>query len=224
MQQNRLIPAVELYERERMSVKRLKLRRIVCLLAFLVVAFDNGGGQQATSQSSTSSTVPLSHLYWHFLQYQHHLDEKSEELEKQGQSGDTVRSLMQSQLKMSDVKFASMHRASNRLSASMSDWNARVEHLRSLYIQSKPSKDIPLTPEQQQLHDQLKHMNDEREAILTEQMNSLDNELSTADRATFRDFLTKQIASKVVISSSLPLSSSSAGSIQVANPAAGGGK
>jgi small-conductance mechanosensitive channel len=207
-----------------MSVQRLNLRSMVCSLVFLIVAVGYGRGQQTTTQSSTLSPVPLSHLYWHFLQYQHHLDEKSEELEKQGQSGDTVRSLMQSQLKMPDVQFASMHKASDRLSASMSEWNARVQHLRSLYIQSKPSKDIPLTPEQQQLHDQLKQMNDEREAILTEQMNSLDNELSTSDRAAFRDFLTKKIASKVVISSSLPLSSSSAGSIQVANPAAGGGK
>ena len=206
-----------------MSVKRLKLRRIVCLLAFLIVAFDNGLGQQATSQSSTSSSVPLSHLYWHFLQYQHHLDEKAEELEKQGQSGDTVRSLMQSQLKMPDVQFASMHRASDRLSASMSDWNARVEHLRSLYIQSKPSKDIPLTPQQQELHDQLKQMNDEREAILTQQMNSLDNELSTVDRAAFRDFLTKKIASRIVASRSLTPSSAARNS-QVKNLAAGDGK
>ena len=206
-----------------MSVKRLKLRRIVCLLAFLIVAFDNGLGQQATSQSSTSSSVPLSHLYWHFLQYQHHLDEKAEELEKQGQSGDTVRSLMQSQLKMPDVQFASMHRASDRLSASMSDWNARVEHLRSLYIQSKPAKDIPLTPQQQELHDQLKQMNDEREAILTQQMNSLDNELSTVDRAAFRDFLTKKIASRIVASRSLTPSSAARNS-QVKNLAAGDGK
>jgi hypothetical protein len=207
-----------------MSVQRLKLRSIVCLLAFLIIAFGYGRGQQATSHSSTLSAMPLSHLYWHFLQYQHHLNEKAEELEKQGQPGDTVRSLMQSQLKMSDVQFASMHKASDRLSASMSEWNARVEHLRSLYIQSRPSKDMPLTSVQQQLHDQLKQMNDEREAILTEQMNSLDNELSTVDRAAFRDFLTKQIASRVVTSRSLSPSSSSAGSNQVANPAAGGGK
>jgi small-conductance mechanosensitive channel len=206
-----------------MSVQRPKFRSIVSLLAFLVVAFGVGRGQQATSQSSTSSAVPLSHLYWHFLQYQHHLNEKAKELEKQGQPGDTVRSLIQSQLKMSDVQFASIHKASDRLSASMAEWNARVEHLRSFYIQSKPSKDIPLTSEQQQLHDQLKHMNDEREAILTEQMNSLDNELSTTDRAAFRDFLTKQIASRVVTSRPW-MPSSSVGSNQVANPAAGGGK
>jgi hypothetical protein len=206
-----------------MSVPRLRLQSIVCLLALLIVASGYGRGQQATSQSSTLSAMPLSHLYWHFLQYQHHLDEKAEELEKQGQSGDTVRSLMQSQLKMPDVQFASMHRASDRLSASMSEWNARVEHLRSLYIQSKPSKDIPLTPEQKQLHDQLKQMNDEREAILTQQMNSLDNELSTVDRAAFRDFLTKKIASRIVASRSLT-PSSVAGNSQVKNLAAGDGK
>jgi len=207
-----------------MSVLRLKLRSIVCLLAFLIVPFGYARGQQTSSQSGASPTVPLSHLYWHFLQYQHHLDEKSEELEKQGQSGDIVRSLMQRQLKMSDAQFASMHKASDRLSAAMSEWNARVEHLRSLYIQSKPSRDIPLTFEQQQLHDQLKQMNNEREAILTEQMNSLDNELSTADRAAFRDFLTNQIASKIVISTTLTPSSSSAVGGQVANPVTGGGK
>ena len=82
----------------------------------------------------------------------------------------------------------------------MAEWNARVEHLRSLYIQSRPNKDMPLTSEQQQLHDQLKQMINEREAILTQQMNSLDNELSTTDRAALRDFLTKQIASRVVTS------------------------
>ncbi len=207
-----------------MSIQRPKLRNIVSLLAFLIVAFGVGRGQQATSQSSTLSAVPLSHLYWHFLQYQHHLNENAKELEKQGQPGDTVRSLMQSQLKMSDVRFASIHKASDRLSASMAEWNARVEHLRSLYIQSRPNKDMPLTSEQQQLHDQLKQMNNEREAILTQQMNSLDNELSTTDRAALRDFLTKQIASRVVTSRSLSPSSSSAGSNQAANAATGGGK
>jgi len=159
-------------------------------------------------------------LYWHFLTYQHHLDEAAAKTEQQGQSGAAVRSIMQAKLSMSDEHFEPIHRASDRLSASMSNLNARAEHLRSLYIQLDPPKNGPLTPEQQKLHDQLKKMNGEREELLTEQMNKLDNELAVNDRATFREFLIKHVSLGVVAVTLNKPSVSSSG----ANPAVGGGK
>jgi hypothetical protein len=76
--------------------------------------------------------------------------------------------------------------------------NTKLEHLRSLYLQSKPTPGTPLNPEQQQLHDKLKKLDEEREELLTEQMNKLDNELAVNDRAALREFLTKQSVIRVV--------------------------
>ena len=199
--------------------------RIVYLLFFVSAAstysFCQVAAMPAQFSTSTSSPVPLSHLYWHFLMYQHHLDQKADQLEKDGQSGAVVRSFIQSKLNMSDISYEPIHRAADRLSASMVDLNARVQHIRSFYKESKPSTDGSLTPAQQKLHDQLKEFNDEREEMLTEQMYKLDNELYANDRATLREYLTKQVAQSVIriqipkpspnLTSSTPVSTSSVG-------------
>ena len=173
--------------------------------------------------TSSENSVPLQHLYWHFLMYQHHLDLKAAQMEKEGTSGTAVRSFMQAKLNMADAQYEPIHRAADSLSAALADLNTRAQHLRLLYIQSKPPKDGPLTSEQQTIHDQLKAMNDEREKLLTEQMNKLDNELSGDDRASFRDFLTNQIAPGV-ITVKLPNSASQSLSLAPATSGSGGGK
>jgi hypothetical protein len=178
-------------------------------LAFVAANMQLANCQVTSSSSSNvagpAGTVPLSHLYWHFLVYQNHLDQTAAQMEKEGKSGTLVRSFIQTKLNMSDTRFEPIHRASDRLSASLADLNGRAQHLRSLYIQSKPPLDGILSPEQQNLHDQLKKLNVEREELLTEQMNALENELTVDDRTAFREFLTKQIAPGVrVVTPSRP--------------------
>ena len=210
-----------------MRVASFRIHSVICLVSLLNIASFHSYGQTpiepARIASNTSSSVPLSHLYWHFLMYQNHLDQKAAEMEKDGKSGTAVRSLIQTKLSMSDTKFEPFHRASERLSASLANLNSRAQHLRSLYIQSSPPLDGALSPEQQKLHDQLKELNVEREELLTEQMNALDNELAVDDRAAFREFLAKQIAPAVTVvkpsrpaGQPLPLTSG--------NSANGGGK
>jgi hypothetical protein len=192
----------------------------VCLAAF---GQPSAIAPQSANAAGPSATVPLSHLYWHFLMYQNHLDQEAAEMEKEGESGTLVRSFLQTKLNMSDTRFEPIHRASNRLSLSLANLNARAQHLRSLYIQSRPPLDGALSSEQQNLHDQLKQLNVEREELLTEQMNELENELTTDDRTAFREFLAKQIAPGVTVvkpsrpaGQPLPLASGNSGN--------GGGK
>jgi hypothetical protein len=147
---------------------------------------------------SSSNSVSLQHLYWHFLMYQHHLDQKANEMEKEGNSGAVVRSFVQAKLKMSDSQFEPIRRAADGLSMSLADLNTRAQQLRSLYIQSQPAKEGSLTSEQQKIHDQLKSLNDERENLITNQMNKLDNELAVNDRAALREYLTNEVAPSVI--------------------------
>jgi hypothetical protein len=139
----------------------------------------------------------MSHLYWHFLMYQNHLDQRAAEMEKEGKSGTSVKSFLQGKLNMPDNRFELIHQAARRLSASMSDLNARAEKLRAKLIETHPSKSIPPTSEQEQLRSALQMLNDEREAILLREMDRLDNELATEDRARFREFMLRTIAPNV---------------------------
>jgi hypothetical protein len=168
------------------------------LLVFLVVLPCSGNSQPPTNTSvSSSQRVPMHHLYWHFLMYQNHLDVEASQMEKGGQSGKTVRSLIQAKMNMSDDRFAPIHQAAADLSASIGELNARAEKLRAKLIETNPSKEIPLTPEQEKLRSALQMLNDERETLLLREMNKLDNELSTEDRATFRQFMLHAIAPNV---------------------------
>jgi hypothetical protein len=179
------------------------IRSVFCLVSLLNIAYFHSYAQApaepAPITSGRSSSVPMSHLYWHFLMYQNHLDQEAAQMEKEGKSGAVVRSFIQTKLNMSDTRFEPIHRASDRLSASLANLNSRAQHLRSLYIQSRPPLDGTLSPEQQNLHDQLKKLNVEREELLTEQMNVLENELTADDRTAFREFLAKQIAPAVTV-------------------------
>jgi hypothetical protein len=207
-----------------MHVKSLGILSLISLLGLLSIGLIQSSCQTVSEPSQAgpnmSNTVPLSHLYWHFLTYQHHLDEVAANQEKEGRSGAAARSMMQAKLSMSDEHFEPVHRASDRLHASMANLNARAEHLRSVYVSLNPPKDGPLTPQQQSVHDQLKKMNEEREELLTEQMNRLDNELAPNDRTVFQEFVRKQIALSVV--AVVPPKTSVSSS--VANSPAGGGK
>jgi hypothetical protein len=210
-----------------MRVSRFGIRTAVSILLLQHIACFHGYGQApaapAQVPSSTSSSVPLSHLYWHFLMYQNHLDQEAAQMEKEGKSGAVVRSFIQTKLNMSDNRYEPIHRASDRLSAAMANLNSRAQHLRSLYIQTKPPQDGTLTPEQQNLHDQLKRLNVEREQLLAEQMNTLDNELAVDDRAAFREFLTKQIAPRVTVTKPASLANQPS-PFTSGNSGSGGGK
>ncbi|GGA73511.1 hypothetical protein GCM10011507_26370 [Edaphobacter acidisoli] len=115
-------------------------------------------------------------------------------MEKGGSSGTAVRTFIQSKMSISDAEYAPIHEAADRLSSAMADLNTKAIHLRQLYLQTKPVKGAPLTPEQQTLYDQLKQIDTDREQMLTQQMEELDNELSSNARSTFRKFLVSRIA------------------------------
>src|ERR1700735_2396635 len=61
--------------------------------------------QPASQQYAQSRPVSLPHLYWHFLIYQHQLDQLAVEHEKQHKDGNWLRSYLQTKLSMTPEEF-----------------------------------------------------------------------------------------------------------------------
>jgi hypothetical protein len=73
------------------------------------------GQQRPASVSNISRPIPLAHLYWHFLQFQNHLDTRAAAITATGKDGSGLRNLLAHQLGFSSTDFALIRTSSGRL-------------------------------------------------------------------------------------------------------------
>src|SRR5262249_40343119 len=78
----------------------LSLARLISFMGWLCLLVNSLAFGQATSQATSGSAspqasqtrrAPLSHLYWHFLLHQNHLDKSAAAREQQGKDGNWLR-------------------------------------------------------------------------------------------------------------------------------------
>jgi hypothetical protein len=89
---------------------------VLCLLASLTAMGQSGPNQDlmsqaqrdpgSTSQAGSRHRAPLHHLYWYFLRFQRHIDERAAMLEQQGQAPEAarLRYLLQKELHFSNAQ------------------------------------------------------------------------------------------------------------------------
>ena len=137
--------------------------------------------------------VSLAHLYWHFLVYQHHLDESAVEHEKQGKDGLWLRNYLQNKLGFTDEQFAPIRESADRLTAKVKDLDSKARMIAASDRESRKKGLVaPDTPAPGL--EQLKALTIERETDINYEIESLNHALSEKDATTLRTFLQQRFS------------------------------
>jgi hypothetical protein len=176
---------------------------LLCLLVYLL-AFGQAtpaapqAGQNASPQGVQNGRASLSHLYWHFLLYQSHLDKTAAAREQQGKDGNWLRNHYQQRLGFKDTDFALVREAAARLESDFQRIDSEVrtiikaDRARHPRVLSSPH-DLPPVPRR------LLELRDEREAVMQSDLDSLRGALSPELVAKLDAFLEKEFAPNVKI-------------------------
>jgi hypothetical protein len=122
--------------------------------------------------------VSLSHLYWHFLVYQNHLDTKAADLGAHGKDGSGLRNLLQKKAGLSDTEYAPIRISSVRLTANVKDLDKQAVAIHTAGASSSS-------------RDQLKVLTVQREAAINSEISFLKQNLPPDKIKTFEAFLTQ---------------------------------
>lgn len=133
------------------------------------------------NRPSPPRPASLPHLYWHFLAYQAHLDEKAAALAKQGKDATTMRNYLQTNLGFTDADFAPIRASGGRLSTEVKALNAQAATI----VTAGP------TPTSRA---QLQALTQQREAYVNAEVATLRQALPPAKVAAFEAFITKMFS------------------------------
>src|SRR6266481_4880245 len=102
-----------------LGVRSVLQRLTVLLLLLCAVSVSIALGQASAAIDTSPATpfashpAPLHHVYWHFLRYQRHLDQRAAALEQQGQPTEAqeMRTHLQRELHFSNAQAAILRQA-----------------------------------------------------------------------------------------------------------------
>ena len=127
--------------------------------------------------------VSLTHLYWHFLIYQNHLDSVAATMSSQGQDGSELGNDLQRRMGFSDADFAPIRASGVRLSSEIQALDAQAAAIRANGV--SPSNTA-----------QLQALTAQREADINAEITSLKQALSPDKITAFETFITQFFAPK----------------------------
>lgn len=181
----------------------LALWVIVPALAALFVCVLSGGlalgqGTGPAHLTAYRAPVPQSHLYWHFLMYQNHLDRVAVQREKQGKNGDWLRDLHQIGLGFTATQFAPIRAAGVRIETEIKEIDAQAKAIIDADHAAHPS--MPGIPrEWRTAPPELKALSQKREEVLTTEISNLQLTLGPELAARLDAYIQSHIAPKVTI-------------------------
>jgi len=155
-----------------------------------------GQAQAPFSNAAQPIAVPLSHLYWHFLILQNHLDRVAAAHEQRGEDGSALRTYYQKGLGFTDAQFAPVRDAGLRLEPQLKAIDAEVkavidaDHARHPRVLASP-KDLPPVPPE------LLELQRKREQTIEYEVQSLKLALGAQQTAKLETFLTQEFARNV---------------------------
>lgn len=155
---------------------------------------------QQTHLRRAAQPVSLAHLYWHFLEYQNHLDTRAAAISAEGKNGSGMRHILQRNLGFSDANFASIRASSVRLTAKVKALDRRAAVIRAGDPSSSNLR-------------QLKALTIERETDINVEISSLKQNLSPAKIAALEAFLTNFFSPNNAVSRPLSPATASASTV-----------
>jgi hypothetical protein len=173
-----------------------RILAVFVLLVAITGARVHGQAAAPSSNAARPIAVPVSHLYWHFLILQNHLDRVAAVREQSGQDGSAFRSYYQNKLGFSDTEFVPVRESAQRLEPALKTIDAEVkavidaDHARHPRLLASP-KDLPPVPPE------LLELQRKREQAIEYEVQSLKAALGKQQAAKLETFLTQEFAHNV---------------------------
>jgi hypothetical protein len=142
--------------------------------------------------------VSLPHLYWHFLIYQHHLDQLAVEHEKQGKDGAWLRSYLQTKLSMTAEEFQPIRASADRLDSAITALNAKAKADVSALNASRTTEGVSSWNAQHYRH-KLKKLTTQREAVINKEIDTLNSDLSPEVAQKLQNYIQNTFSKNVSI-------------------------
>ncbi|HMD83987.1 MAG TPA: hypothetical protein VKO18_04710 [Terriglobia bacterium] len=142
--------------------------------------------------------APLSHLYWHFLLYQNHLDKVATQREQQGKNGAWLRNHFQNELGFTDAQFAVVRATAQRLETELKGVDAQAkaiidaDHAAHRQQSGSPHTWRPVPPE-------LKALQQQHEAVIQSEVSHLKGALGPDLAAKLDALLQSELARNVTV-------------------------
>jgi len=188
-----------------MSGDRLNsMRKSLCFSVMFMVFMTAGYGQStesappSTHSAESEKAVSLPHLYWHFLIYQHHLDQLAVEHEKQGLDGNWLRSYLQTKLSMTDEQFQPIRESADHLDSAITALNAKAKAV-VVAVNATRSKDSASSSEARHYLHKLKELTAQREAAINKEIDTLNSALSPEAAEKLQNYLKNTFSKNVSI-------------------------
>jgi hypothetical protein len=172
----------------------------ITLVLLCAMTISSAAAQTSGTHSSVPGAlpVPLSHLYWHFLVLQNHLDRAANAHEQRGEDGTALRKYYQKKLAFDDAHFSVVRQAALRLEPELKAIDAEIkavidaDHARHPRILASPADLPPLPPELAQLQRK-------RDQTIDYEVDSLKLALGRRQTDKLEDFLTQEFARSVTL-------------------------
>jgi|SRR5215472_3807570 len=181
-------------------------KALLCLeTLFLAGLIWMAAGLPAYAQSTAAApsatrrvTPPMSHLYWHMMTHQNHLDRAAAAREQLGKDGSWLRNYYQQKLGFTNSEFQPVREAAQRLEIKLKQINDRAKDLVTADRNSHPHalarrEDLPAPIAE------LSQLSQQHESALQSEMDNLRKALGEKRAAKLDDFLMKNLAPKVTM-------------------------
>jgi hypothetical protein len=153
-------------------------------------------GQASSAHVVRTMPVPLSHLYWHFLLLQNHLDRVAAVHEQKGEDGSGLRNYYQNLLGFTDAQFTPVRQVAQRLEPALKAIDEEVkavidaDHARHSRVLASPS-DLPPVPAE------LVQLQNKHEATVEQEVKNLKAALGAEETAKLETFLRQEFVHNV---------------------------
>ncbi len=145
----------------------------------------------------TPKRASEAHLYWHFLLYQNYLDRKAAIRQKQGKDGSELRNHFQRRLQFTDAQYEVVRQAGLQLEADL-----KIESAKAAPIIAQDREWIKLHGRSSGPppgHSQVQRLQKEREAVITNAVDRLNQALGPQTSAKFQSFIDTEWAPHVTV-------------------------
>jgi hypothetical protein len=185
----------------RSVLQRLTVLPLLLCAVSVSVAFGQASAANDTRPTApfTSNPAPLHHVYWHFLRYQRHLDQRAAALEQQGQPTEAqeVRTHLQRELHFSNAQAAILREAGLQMEK---DANAVWAKAMPIMIQDREwlklnGRSAGPPPGHAQVH----ALQEERETVLKNAVGELNRRLGPKAAARLQARIEKEWAPRVTV-------------------------
>jgi hypothetical protein len=171
---------------------------LVCVMLLTGTFLHQAIGQSISTQPTSNAVsqpkpVSVPHLYWHFLEYQRHLDEVADARQKQGKDGQPVRDCLQNELGFSSVEYAQIHASAQRLTEEIKDINARGKAIGNSG-RSAQSAGFLSAGDASAGQQQMKALIAEREADINAEIEAINLHLSNEQQVALQTYLVKKFS------------------------------